>query len=112
MIRAGIRPSTYADNLLSFIRSVRPARSPLAAFPGVLGMFGRSQIRERLLAILGRKTVFKEVAMKTKVAVSSSLFWRSPSRLAPGAASAVPGAAPWPPARAITPRRGPRRKPK
>jgi len=74
VLRAGIRPSTYADNLLSFIRSVRLARSPVAAFPGVLGMFGRSQLRERLLVILGRKTAFKEVRMKTKVAVAVTAF--------------------------------------
>jgi beta-lactamase regulating signal transducer with metallopeptidase domain len=74
VLKAGIRPSTYADNLLSFIRSVRLTRSPLAVFPGVLGMFGRSQLRERLLVILGRKIAFKEVRMKTKVAVSVLAF--------------------------------------
>ncbi len=61
VLKAGIRPSTYAENLLSIVRSVRLMRSPLAAFPGVLGMFGRSQLRERLLVILGQKTAFKEV---------------------------------------------------
>ncbi|OGD19748.1 MAG: hypothetical protein A2W03_13520 [Candidatus Aminicenantes bacterium RBG_16_63_16] len=74
VLKAGIRPSTYADNLLSFIRSVRLTRSPLAVFPGVLGMFGRSQLRERLLVILGQKMAFKEVGMKTKVAVSGLAF--------------------------------------
>jgi len=74
VLRAGIRPSTYADNLLSFVRSVRLTRSPLAVFPGVLGMFGRSQLRERMLVILGRQTAFKEVPMKTKVAVSVLAF--------------------------------------
>jgi beta-lactamase regulating signal transducer with metallopeptidase domain len=74
VLKAGIRPSTYAENLLSIVRSVRLTRSPLAAFPGALGMFGRSQLRERLLVILGRKTAFKEVGMKTKVIVSVSVF--------------------------------------
>ncbi len=70
VLKAGIRPSTYADNLLSFVRSVRLTRSPLAVFPGVLGMFGRSQLRDRLLAILGQKMAFKEVPMKAKVMVT------------------------------------------
>jgi beta-lactamase regulating signal transducer with metallopeptidase domain len=74
VLRAGIRPSTYADNLLSFIRSFPLTRSPMAVFPGVLGMFGRSQLRERLLVILGQKMAFKEVHMKTKVAVSALAF--------------------------------------
>ncbi len=74
VLKAGIRPSTYADNLLSFVRSVRLTRSPVAVFPGVLGMFGRSLLRERLLVILGQKMAFKEVRMKTKVAVSGLAF--------------------------------------
>ena len=74
VLKAGIRPSTYAENLLSIVRSVRLMRSPLAAFPGVLGMFGRSRLRERLLVILGRRTAFKEVGMKTKVIISVSVF--------------------------------------
>ncbi len=74
VLKAGIRPSTYANNLLFFKSSVRSVRSPLAALPGVLGMFGRSEFRERVLVILGRKMAFKEVPMKTKVAISFLAF--------------------------------------
>jgi beta-lactamase regulating signal transducer with metallopeptidase domain len=74
VLKSGIRPSTYANNLLSFKRSARVTRAPSAAFLGVLGMFGRSQLNERLLAILGQKTAFKEVRMKTKVIVSALAF--------------------------------------
>jgi beta-lactamase regulating signal transducer with metallopeptidase domain len=74
VIRAGVRPSTYAHNLLSFKRSVCLTRSPSAAFLGVLGMFGRSHLNERLVAILRQKIAFKEVQMKTKVIVSVLAF--------------------------------------
>jgi beta-lactamase regulating signal transducer with metallopeptidase domain len=74
VLKLGIRPSIYAHNLLTFKRSARLTRAPSAAFLGVLGMFGRSQLNERMLAILGQKMAFKEVRMKTKVIVSILAF--------------------------------------
>jgi beta-lactamase regulating signal transducer with metallopeptidase domain len=74
VLKLGVRPSIYAHNLLTFKRSTRLTRAPSAAFLGVLGMFGRSQLNERLLAILGQKIAFKEVHMKTKVMVSVLAF--------------------------------------
>jgi beta-lactamase regulating signal transducer with metallopeptidase domain len=74
VLKLGIRPSIYAHNLLAFKRSARLTRAPSAAFLGVLGMFGRSQLNERMLAILGQKMAFKEVRMKTKVIVSILAF--------------------------------------
>jgi beta-lactamase regulating signal transducer with metallopeptidase domain len=74
VLKLGIRPSTYANNLLSFKRSARLTQAPSAAFLGALGMFGHSQLNERLVAILGQKMAFKEVHMKTKVIVSVLAF--------------------------------------
>jgi beta-lactamase regulating signal transducer with metallopeptidase domain len=70
VLKAGIRPSTYAANLLSFKRSAGLAQSPALSFLGVLGMFGRSQLNDRLVAILGQKLSFKEVNMKTKMFIT------------------------------------------
>ncbi len=70
VLRAGIRPSTYAANLLSFKRAAGLAASPAPSFLGVLGMFGRSQLNDRLVAILGQKLSFKEVNMKTKIFIT------------------------------------------
>jgi beta-lactamase regulating signal transducer with metallopeptidase domain len=68
VLRAGIKPSTYAASLLRF-RTRRGGRlSPSAA---LLGLFGRSRLNERLAAILKQKLIFKEVKMKTKLMLSA-----------------------------------------
>lgn len=96
VLRAGIRPSTYAHNLLSFKRLAQSTRSPLAVLPGVLGMFGRSEFRERLLVILGQKMAFKEVSMKTRMTVSILAFLAVAfiGLARPEAASAIPETGP------------------
>ena len=64
VLKAGIKPSTYAENLL-FIRNSVPVHwTPPAA---VLGALGRSQLNDRLVAILKQKLNFEEVKMKTKI---------------------------------------------
>jgi beta-lactamase regulating signal transducer with metallopeptidase domain len=70
VLRAGIRPSTYAASLLAFRRSAGFRWNPSAA---LLGMLGRSSFHERLAAILKQKMTFKEVEMKTKIMLASAV---------------------------------------
>ena len=70
VLRAGIRPSTYAASLLAFQRSAGFRWNPSAA---LLGMLGRSSFHERLAAILKQKLTFKEVKMKTKIMLASAV---------------------------------------
>jgi len=70
VLRAGIRPSTYAATLLAFRRSAGFRWSPSAA---LLGMLGRSSFQERLAAILKQKLTFMEVKMKTKIMLALAL---------------------------------------
>lgn len=70
VLRAGIRPSTYAASLLAFRRSAGFRWNPSAA---LLGMLGRSSFHERLAAILKQKLTFKEVEMKTKIMLASAV---------------------------------------
>jgi len=64
VLKAGVRPSTYAANLLSIRRSRQAHWNPPAA---VLGAVGKSQLNERLVAILKKQFKPKEVKMKTKI---------------------------------------------
>ena len=64
VLKAGIKPSTYAENLLLIRNSIPVHWSPPAA---VLGALGRSQLNDRLVAILKQKLNFEEVKMKTKI---------------------------------------------
>ena len=66
VLRTGIKPSTYAANLL-FFKSAAGAR--LSHFAALLGLFGlgRSAFNERLAAILKQRWTFQEVRMKTKI---------------------------------------------
>jgi beta-lactamase regulating signal transducer with metallopeptidase domain len=70
VLRAGIRPSTYAASLLAFRRSVGFRWDPSAA---LLGFAGRSSFQERLAAILRQKLTFMEVKMKTKILLALAL---------------------------------------
>ncbi|HSA95070.1 MAG TPA: M56 family metallopeptidase, partial [Acidobacteriota bacterium] len=63
VLRAGIKPSSYAASLLAFRRSAGFRWNPSAA---LLGMLGRSSFQERLAAILKHKLVSMEVKMRTK----------------------------------------------
>jgi beta-lactamase regulating signal transducer with metallopeptidase domain len=64
VLKTGIKPSAYAANLLSIRRSMQSSWNPPAA---VLGVLGRSQLNDRLLAILKQKLKLKEVKMRTKI---------------------------------------------
>jgi len=67
VLKFGIKPSTYAANLLS-IKQAKGARwDPPEA---VLGAVGKSQLNERLLAILKQRFNLMEVKMKTKIMLS------------------------------------------
>jgi beta-lactamase regulating signal transducer with metallopeptidase domain len=70
VLRAGIRPSTYAASLLAFRRSAGFRWNPSAA---LLGMLGRSSFQERLAAILKQKLTFMEVKMRTKIMLALAL---------------------------------------
>ncbi len=71
VLRAGIRPSTYAASLLAFRRSAGFRWNPSAA---LLGMLGPSTFRKRLAAILTHKRILKEVKMKTKVMLAAAVI--------------------------------------
>jgi len=66
VLRTGVKPSTYAANLL-FFKSAAGAR--LSHFAALLGLFGLggSAFNERLASILKQKWTFQEVKMKTKI---------------------------------------------
>jgi len=66
VLRTGIKPSTYAANLLFFKTAAGSRLGHFAALVGLFG-FGRSAFNERLTAILKQKWTFQEVKMKTKV---------------------------------------------
>ncbi|MFZ2053893.1 MAG: M56 family metallopeptidase [Candidatus Aminicenantales bacterium] len=72
VLRTGIKPSTYAANLL-FFKST--AGSRLGHFAALLGLFGlgKSAFNERLTAILKQKWTFQEVKMKTKILLSCAV---------------------------------------
>ncbi len=63
VLKAGIKPSTYAENLLSFRSRMGSRWSPAEA---LLGLFGRTSFSDRLAAILDSKLNSTEVHMKTK----------------------------------------------
>ena len=64
VLKSGIKPSTYAANLLLFRGAAGLRWAPQAA---LLGIYGRSSFSERLASILKQKLTFKEVTMKTKI---------------------------------------------
>ncbi len=70
VLRAGIRPSTYAASLLAFRRSAGFRWNPSAA---LLGLLGKSPFQERLAAILKQKMILMEVKMKTKIMLALAL---------------------------------------
>ncbi len=67
VLKAGVKPSTYAANLLSIQRAGQIQLNPPVT---VLGAVGKSQLNERLLAILKQQLKPKEVKMKTKILLS------------------------------------------
>jgi beta-lactamase regulating signal transducer with metallopeptidase domain len=70
VLRAGIKPSTYAASLLAFRRSAGLGWNPSAA---LLGLLGRSSFPERLAAILRQKLTFKEVTMRTRIVLAGAV---------------------------------------
>jgi beta-lactamase regulating signal transducer with metallopeptidase domain len=70
VLRAGIRPSTYAASLLAFRRSAGLRWSPSAA---LLGMLGRMSFADRVAVILKNKPTFKEVTMRTKIMLAAAV---------------------------------------
>jgi beta-lactamase regulating signal transducer with metallopeptidase domain len=67
VLKAGIKPSTYAENLLFIRNSVKGHWNPPAA---VLGAMNKSHLNDRLTTILKQRFNLKEVQMKTKVLLS------------------------------------------
>jgi beta-lactamase regulating signal transducer with metallopeptidase domain len=70
VLRAGIRPSTYAASLLAFRRSSGLRWNPSAAW---LGLLGRTSFQDRLAAILRQRMTFMEVKMRTKIMMALAL---------------------------------------
>jgi hypothetical protein len=71
VLKAGVKPSTYAANLLSIQKAGLFQWNQPAT---VLGAVGKSQLNERLLAILKQQLKPKEVKMKTKILLSLSVM--------------------------------------
>jgi beta-lactamase regulating signal transducer with metallopeptidase domain len=71
VLKAGVKPSTYAANLLSIQKAGQFQWNPPAT---VLGAVGKSQLNERLLAVLKQQLKPKEVKMKTKILLSLSVI--------------------------------------
>ena len=71
VLKAGVKPSTYAVNLLSIKKSGQFHWSPPSA---ALGAVGKSQLNERLIAILKQQLKPKETNMKTKIMLSSLII--------------------------------------
>jgi beta-lactamase regulating signal transducer with metallopeptidase domain len=67
VLKAGVKPSMYAANLLSIQKAGKIQQNPPFS---VLGAVGKSQLNERLLAILKHQLNPKEVKMKTKILLS------------------------------------------
>jgi hypothetical protein len=70
VLKAGIKPSTYAANLLLLRQA---GRLPALSHVGFLGLFGNSQLNDRLRAILKQKIILKEIKMRTKIMLSVSV---------------------------------------
>jgi hypothetical protein len=67
VLKAGIKPSTYANCLLQMKKSFDKKHYFSAA---AIAMAGQSEIKDRLLSILKQKLNLKEVKMKTKIMLS------------------------------------------
>jgi len=67
VLKTGIKPSTYAENLLFIRNSISGHWNPPAA---VLGAMNKSHLNDRLTTILKQRFNLKEVQMKTKVLLS------------------------------------------
>lgn len=67
VLNSGIKPSTYAENLLS-IKQVELGNWSMP--PAVLGALSKSHLNDRLVAILKRQIKPKEIKMKNKIFLS------------------------------------------
>jgi len=73
VLRTGVKPSTYAANLLFFKTAAGLRSGHFAALVGLFG-FGKCAFNERLTAILKQKWTFQEVKMKTKILLSCAVI--------------------------------------
>jgi len=67
VLKAGIKPSIYAENLLYIRNSISGHWNPPAT---VLGVMNKSHLNDRLTTILKQRFNIKEVQMKTKILLS------------------------------------------
>lgn len=93
VLKAGIKPSTYAADLLVLKRA---AGAPRSISPELPGLIGGSRFDDRLAAILRPKSTFKEIRMRNKIVLCVSILafaafigTAHPSAAAPKAAAAV-----------------------
>ncbi len=73
VLKTGVKPSTYAANLLFFKTTAGCRQGHFAALLGLFG-FGKPAFNERLAAILNQKWNFQEVKMKTKILLSCAII--------------------------------------
>jgi beta-lactamase regulating signal transducer with metallopeptidase domain len=66
VLKAGIKPSTYASCLLYMKKSIEKARGHFIPATAI-GMAGKSEFKERLTTILKKQLIPKEEKMKSKI---------------------------------------------
>jgi len=71
VLRAGIKPSTYAAGLLAIRRAAGLGWKASASLPG---MTGRAPFKDRLAAILTQNMMIKEVKMKSRIMLAASII--------------------------------------
>src|SRR5258707_14279620 len=71
VIDKGSRASQYAEQLLDVARSLRPARATAHA---AIAMARRSQLSERLTAVLDRERNRRSVSRRLRLVVSAASF--------------------------------------
>ncbi len=74
VLKAGIKPSIYAANLLSLKQAASASWSPSAALLGMMEGAAVSPFKERLAAILGKNLFAKEFRVRTRLALTLSVI--------------------------------------
>lgn len=73
VLKAGIKPSIYAAYLLQVRKSIEKSRGHFVPAHAV-GMAGKSELKERLTAILEKKLIPQEEKMKTRITLLILMF--------------------------------------
>lgn len=73
VLKAGVKPSIYAAYLLQVRKSIEKSRGHYVPTQAV-GMAGKSELKERLTAILEKKLIPQEEKMKTRITLLILMF--------------------------------------